>query len=60
MPVFQVKVNKKHTQKSHIGVLPKIIVNNYDNSVISAIFTRNFDKLKVYNLCLKTSALRRA
>jgi hypothetical protein len=45
-----------HAQKSDIGVLSKIIDNNYENSVISTIFTRNFDKLKVYNLCLKTSA----
>lgn len=43
-----------NTEKSHIGVKPKIIVNNYENSLISTIFGRNFDKLNVYNLCLKT------
>jgi hypothetical protein len=43
-----------HTEKSHIGVKPKIIVNNYENSPISTIFGRNFDKPNVYNLCLKT------
>jgi hypothetical protein len=49
-----------HTQKSHIGIMPKIIVNNYENSVISTIFGRNFDKLNVYNLCLKTLGSRKA
>ena len=58
--VFAVKVNKMHTEKSHIGVKPKIIVNNYENSPISTIFGRNFDKLNVYNLCLKTLGSRKA
>ena len=39
--------------------MPKIIVNNYENRIISAIFGRNFVKLNVYNLCLKTLGLRK-
>jgi len=49
-----------HAQKSDIGVMPKIIVNNYENSTISTIFGRNFVKLNVYNLCLKTLRSRKA
>ncbi len=49
-----------NSEKIPIVIKPKIMVNNYENSGISAIFARNFDKLKVYILCQKTSALIKA